>query len=45
MPDISARYKMSGKIAHRAWFSPEEYDALHIKNIRDASAINVCRAR
>lgn len=25
MPDISAPYKMSGKIAHRAWFSPDEY--------------------
>ena len=25
MPDISAPYKMSGKIAHQAWFSPEEY--------------------
>ena len=25
MPDISAPYKMSGKITHRAWFSPDEY--------------------
>jgi integrase len=29
MPDISAPYKMSGKIAHRAWFSPEEYKAFY----------------
>ncbi|MFN3585547.1 tyrosine-type recombinase/integrase [Phenylobacterium sp.] len=25
VPDMSAPYKTSGKIAHRAWFSPEEY--------------------
>jgi integrase len=25
MPDMSAPYKSSGKISHRAWFSPEEY--------------------
>lgn len=25
VPDISAPYKTSGKITHRAWFSPEEY--------------------
>lgn len=25
LPDLSAPYKTSGKIAHRAWFSPEEY--------------------
>ncbi len=25
VPDISAPYKTSGKIMHRAWFSPEEY--------------------
>ena len=29
LPDISAPYKMSGKIAHRAWFSPEEYKAFY----------------
>jgi integrase len=32
LPDMSAPYKKSGKIAHRAWFSPEEY-----KRLRDAS--------
>ncbi len=25
VPDISAPYKTSGKVTHRAWFSPEEY--------------------
>jgi integrase len=25
VPDISAPYKTSGKVNHRAWFSPEEY--------------------
>ena len=25
LPDLSTPYKASGKIAHRAWFSPEEY--------------------
>ncbi len=29
LPDMSAPYKSSGKIAHRAWFSPEEYKLLH----------------
>lgn len=29
LPDISAPYKMSGKIAHRAWFSPDEYKAFY----------------
>lgn len=25
VPDLSPPYKTSGKVAHRAWFSPEEY--------------------
>lgn len=29
LPDISAPYKTSGKIAHRAWFSPQEYKQLY----------------
>ena len=29
LPDISAPSKMSGKITHRAWFSPEEYKQLY----------------
>jgi integrase len=29
IPDLSPPYKSSGKIAHRAWFSPEEYKQLY----------------
>jgi integrase len=29
LPDMSAPYKGSGKISHRAWFSPEEYRRLY----------------
>ena len=29
MPDISPPYKASGKITHRAWFSPAEYKQLY----------------
>ena len=29
LPDLTAPYKSSGKIAHRAWFSPEEYKQLY----------------
>jgi integrase len=29
LPDLSAPYRASGKIGHRAWFSPEEYRALY----------------
>ena len=29
LPDLSAPYKASGKISHRAWFSPEEYKMLY----------------
>lgn len=29
LPDMSAPYKKSGKITHRAWFSPEEYKRLY----------------
>jgi len=29
LPDLSAPYKTSGKIAHRAWFSPTEYKRLY----------------
>lgn len=28
LPDVSAPYKTSGKVAHRAWFSPDEYRML-----------------
>jgi integrase len=29
LPDLTAPYKMSGKIGHRGWFSPEEYKQLY----------------
>ncbi len=29
LPDISPPYKSSGKITHRAWFSPDEYKQLY----------------
>jgi len=29
MPDLSQPYKTSGKVMHRAWFSPEEYERLY----------------
>tara|TARA_R110002072_G_scaffold211424_1_gene368946 strand:+ start:360 stop:1508 length:1149 start_codon:yes stop_codon:yes gene_type:complete len=29
LPDMSQPYKSSGKISHRAWFSPEEYKKLY----------------
>ncbi len=29
LPDLSAPYKTSGKVTHRAWFSPEEYRQLY----------------
>ena len=29
LPDFSAPYKASGKVVHRAWFSPEEYKTLY----------------
>lgn len=29
IPDMSAPYKTSGKVEHRAWFSPEEYKILY----------------
>lgn len=29
IPDLSPPYKASGKIGHRAWFSPEEYRQLY----------------
>lgn len=29
LPDMSTPYRASGKISHRAWFSPEEYKRLY----------------
>jgi integrase len=39
LPDFSAPYKTSRKIAHRAWFSPEDYRRLYTatrENVRKA---------
>lgn len=39
LPDFSAPYRASGKVAHRAWFSPEEYRQLYTatrENARNA---------
>ena len=29
LPDMSAPYRASGKVSHRAWFSPDEYKRLY----------------
>ena len=29
LPDMTAPYKSSGKVSHRAWFSPDEYKRLY----------------
>lgn len=29
LPDMSAPYNASGKVSHRAWFTPEEYKSLY----------------
>lgn len=39
VPDIAIPYRASGKISHRAWFSPEEYKTLYTasrQNVKDA---------
>jgi integrase len=38
LPDLSEPYKTTGKIAHRAWFSPEEYRRLYEATRRRAKA-------
>jgi integrase len=37
VPDLSPPYKSSGKIGHRAWFSPEEYKQLYEATRRRAA--------
>jgi len=40
LPDLSVAYRASGKVAHRAWFSPDEYKQLYTatrKNIKEAN--------
>jgi integrase len=36
LPDMSQPYKTSGKITHRAWFSPDEYTKLYTATRRRA---------
>ena len=36
LPDLSPPYKTSGKIVHRAWFSPQEYRQLYMATRRRA---------
>lgn len=38
LPDFSEPYRSSGKISHRAWFSPEEYKQLYEATRRRAQA-------
>lgn len=37
LPDLSEPYRASGKISHRAWFSPEEYKQLYEATRRRAN--------
>lgn len=44
LPDISQPYRSSGKVVHRAWFTPEEYKMLYQatrENIRKARAASI----
>jgi integrase len=38
LPDLSEPYRASGKVSHRAWFSPEEYKKLYEATRRRAHA-------
>jgi integrase len=40
LPDMSAPYKASGKVSHRAWFSPEEYKRLYEATREKAKSVN-----
>lgn len=37
VPDLTAPYRTSGKIGHRAWFSPDEYKTLYTETRRRAT--------
>lgn len=45
VPDISPPYKTSGKVTHRAWFSPEEYKMLYEATRDRAKAPSIERYR
>lgn len=38
LPDLSEPYRSSGKVTHRAWFSPEEYKKLYTATRKRASS-------
>ncbi len=38
LPDISMPYRASGKVVHRAWFSPDEYKRLYTATRENAKA-------
>lgn len=38
LPDLSAPYKRSGKVSHRPWFSPVEYQQLYKATRKNAKA-------
>lgn len=43
LPDFSAPYRTSSKVAHRAWFSPEEYKQLYTRTrerVQEAQGLN-----
>jgi len=40
LPDLSAPYKASGKIGHRAWFSPDEYKQLYVATREETKAVD-----
>jgi len=42
LPDLSTPYRASGKVSHRAWFSPDEYKQLYTatrENIKNATGV------
>ena len=45
LPDLSAPYRASGKVVHRAWFSPEEYKTLYEATRANAKSANNKRHR
>jgi integrase len=45
LPDLSEPYRSSGKISHRAWFSPEEYKKLYEATRKRAHEPKMARYR
>ncbi|WP_233491918.1 hypothetical protein, partial [Nioella nitratireducens] len=45
LPDLSAPYRASGKVVHRAWFSPDEYRQLYTATRANIGPVAVwCRS-